>query len=97
MEAALSAASSAPCGWITRCNLPARLGAAEVAAVERARQAGVCTLNEFRLQMGLSAWSDFQEMTQEPETTAVLTELYGDVDNCELYTGEARDHLTAWS
>ena len=28
----------------------------EVAAVERARASGVCTLNEFRLQMGLHAW-----------------------------------------
>jgi hypothetical protein len=26
-------------------------------------------------------------MTKEPELTAVLKELYGDVDNCELYTG----------
>jgi hypothetical protein len=26
-------------------------------------------------------------MTQEPETSAVLKELYGDVDKCELYTG----------
>ena len=35
-----------------------------MAAVERARAVGVCTLNEFRLQMGLHAWGDFSEMTQ---------------------------------
>jgi hypothetical protein len=35
VEGALSAASSATCGWITRCNLPARLGAAEAGAYTR--------------------------------------------------------------
>ena len=87
VEEALVSASKAKCGWSTRCNLPARLAASEVAAVERARAAGVCTLNEFRLQMGLNAWANFDEMTQEPELAEELKELYGDVDNCELYTG----------
>jgi len=87
VDAALTAASAAKCGWVTRCNIPARLAAAEVAAVECARAAGVCTLNEFRMQMGLGAWSNFDDMAKEPELAAVLQELYGDVDNCELYTG----------
>lgn len=87
VNGALAGASAAKSGWPTRRNIPARLAAAEIAAVERARAAGVCTLNEFRLQMGLHAWSDFKEMTGEPELAAALEELYGDVDNCELYTG----------
>ena len=81
-------ASKKRIGWVTRCNLPGRLHAEEVAAVKRARASGVCTLNEFRAQLGLAAWESFEEMTGgETELCVKLTTIYGDVDNCELYTG----------
>jgi hypothetical protein len=85
---ALVDASKKRIGWVTRCNLPGRLHAEEVAAVKRARASGVCTLNEFRAQLGLAAWESFEEMTGgETELCVKLTQIYGDVDNCELYTG----------
>ena len=59
----------------------------EVATIEMARSAGVCTLNEFRLQMGIEAHSSMDELCKEPDLAAELKELYGSVDNVELYTG----------
>ena len=86
--AALFEASRVRCGLVARCNLPGGLHAEEVAAVKRARASGVCTLNEFRAQLGLAAWESFEEMTGgETSLCDKLTEVYGDVDNCELYTG----------
>lgn len=86
--AALAEASNVRCGLVARCNLPGRLHAEEVAAVKRARASGVCTLNEFRAQLGLAAWESFEEMTGgETSLCEKLTAVYGDVDNCELYTG----------
>ena len=85
---ALDEASRVRCGLVARCNLPGRLHAEEVAAVKRARASGVCTLNEFRAQLGLAAWDSFEEMTGgETSLCEKLTAVYGDVDNCELYTG----------
>ena len=56
--------------------------------MKRARASGVCTLNEFRAQLGLAAWESFEEMTGgETSLCEKLTAVYGDVDNCELYTG----------
>ena len=81
-------ASKQRCGLAARCNVPPRLAPSEIAVVRRARDAGVCTLNEFREKIGLPPWKTFDEMTaSEPALVAALEELYGTPDNCELYTG----------
>ena len=51
-------ASKQRCGLAARCNVPPRLAPSEIAVVRRARDAGVCTLNEFREKMGLPPVED---------------------------------------
>ena len=88
VDAALREASAARCGLAARCNVPTRLGASEVAVIRASRAAGVCTLNEFRARCGLPRWTSFEEMTGgETKLCETLAELYGDVDEVELYTG----------
>lgn len=86
---ALAGASGRRCGLGARRSLPKRMVPSETAAVRRARAAGACTLNEFRLAHGLPRWANFDEMTAGEEVLSkTLSDLYGgDVDDVELYTG----------
>ena len=86
---ALVTASSSKCGLAARRTLPQRFFNSEAATVRRARTAGVCTLNEFRVKCGLDKWSDFDSMTaDESVLSSTLDSLYNsDVDTVELYTG----------
>ncbi|KAF8325513.1 hypothetical protein F5887DRAFT_1085399 [Amanita rubescens] len=57
----------------------------EILKLKQARQANVCTLNEFRQYLGLEPLKSFEEWNSELAGTA--RDLYGDVDKLELYPG----------
>ncbi|KAF8708899.1 hypothetical protein AX14_013538 [Amanita brunnescens Koide BX004] len=56
-----------------------------VLKLRQARQANVCTLNEFRQHLGLKPLQSFEEWNPELANTA--GDLYDDINNLELYPG----------
>lgn len=59
----------------------------EVLAMEQGRAWGVCTMNEFRKFLGLKQFKTFEEWNSDPEIAATARQLYGHIDNLELYPG----------
>ena len=65
--------------------------------IERGRINGIDDYNSVREAYGLSKVTSFEQITNEVEVQEFLKELYGDVDNIDLYIGLlAEDHLP-WS
>ena len=82
--------------------VPSCFSAAEIAIIERARQWGVCSFNDFRSFLGLKGTScrssslpvlndelvalkSFKEWNSNPNVGRAAEELYGNIDNLELY------------
>ncbi|CAE7200257.1 unnamed protein product [Rhizoctonia solani] len=59
----------------------------EIMSMLQARRWGVCTMNEFRERMGLQRFKEFKDWNSNPEVIAAAKELYGEIDNLELYPG----------
>ena len=62
--------------------------------IQRARDAGLGTLNQTRAALGLSQYTSFDQVTSDPTVAAHLQQLYGKVDKLELFIGGlAEDHV----
>jgi Ca2+-binding RTX toxin-like protein len=55
--------------------------------IQRARDLGLGTLNQTREALGLDPYTDFTQITSDPETLAGLKAAYGNVNNVGLWTG----------
>ncbi|TBU62473.1 heme peroxidase [Dichomitus squalens] len=66
---------------------PACLRVVEILGMVQARQWGVCTMNEFREFLGLKRFDTFEEWNSDPEIANAARQLYGHIDNLELYPG----------
>ena len=66
---------------------PAALRIIEIMGIEQARQWGCCTMNEFRKFLGLKTFSSFEEWSTAPGIAEAARQLYGHIDNLELYPG----------
>ena len=60
------------------------LGAVDV---ERERDLGIATLNQTRVALGLTAYTSFAQITDDPALAAKLQQVYGTVDNVDLFVG----------
>ena len=66
--------------------------------IQRGRDHGLPDYNQARVDMGLEPVSSFAEITSDPELQAALEEVYGDVDNIDVWVGAlAEDHLPGTS
>ena len=66
---------------------PACLRVIEILGIVQARKWGVCTMNEFRQFLGLKRFDSFEEWSTAPGVAAAARQLYGHIDNLELYPG----------
>jgi hypothetical protein len=55
--------------------------------IMRARDLGIGTLNQTREALGLAPYTDFSQITSDPQTLAGLQAAYGNVNNVGLWTG----------
>ncbi|PWN92018.1 heme peroxidase [Acaromyces ingoldii] len=69
-------------------SVPDILRIAEVAGIKQCRDVfNLCTMNEFRHFLGLTTFSTFEEWNSNPEIANKARELYGHIDDLELYIG----------
>src|SRR5262249_3216562 len=62
--------------------------------IERGRDLGLGTLNETRVALGLTPYTSFDQITNDPETAANLAAAFGTVDKVDLWTGGlAENHV----
>src|SRR5215216_6531784 len=62
--------------------------------IQRAHDLGLGTLNQTREALGLTPYTDFDQISSDPETAAALKQAYGSVDAIDLWTGGlAEDHV----
>ena len=66
---------------------PAVFRVVEVMSIMQGRAWGVCSMNEFRKFLGLKPFADFEEWNPNPEIAQAARQLYGHIDNLELYPG----------
>jgi hypothetical protein len=75
---------------------PPGSGGLDLAAlnIQRGRDHGLADYNQTRIDVGLEPVEDFSEITSDPELAEKLEQLYGDVDNIDVWVGGlAEDHL----
>jgi peroxidase len=63
--------------------------------IQRARDLGLGTLNQTREALGLDPYTDFSQITSDPETLAGLKAAYGNVNNVGLWTGGLSENHVA--
>lgn len=69
-------------------SVPDILRIVEVAGIKQCRDVfNLCTMNEFRHFLGLTTFSTFEEWNSNPEIAKSAKDLYGHIDNLELYVG----------
>jgi Ca2+-binding RTX toxin-like protein len=62
--------------------------------IQRGRDHGLADYNQARIDLGLEAVQSFSDITSDPEVAAQLEQLYGTVDNIDVWVGGlAEDHL----
>jgi peroxidase len=62
--------------------------------IQRGHDLGLGTLNDTREALGLTPYTDFDQISSDPQTTAALKQAYGSVDAIDLWTGGlAEDHV----
>ncbi|MFH1301459.1 MAG: peroxidase family protein, partial [Planctomycetota bacterium] len=62
--------------------------------IQRGRDHGLSDYNSTRVALGLPAVENFSDITSDPDVAARLEQLYGTVDNIDLWVGGlAEDHL----
>lgn len=59
--------------------------------IMRGRDHGIGTLNEVRLALNMEAHDSFSDLTSNPAIALALEEVYGDIDNVELWIGGLAD------
>ncbi|QDT48597.1 peroxidase [Symmachiella dynata] len=66
--------------------------------IQRGRDHGLADYNQVRVDLGLEAVTSFSQITSDPELQAKLEEVYGDVDNIDVWVGGlAEDHVAGAS
>ncbi|KZP27976.1 heme peroxidase [Athelia psychrophila] len=81
-------ATEAPAGMFRANGTPLVLGFIDVRGIQRARDVGTCTMNEFREWLGLPKYTSFEEWNKNSKVAAAASELYGgEIDRLELYPG----------
>lgn len=66
--------------------------------IQRGRDHGLADYNTVRVSVGLNAVSDFDEITSDVDLQTKLRDLYGSVDNIDLWIGGlAEDHVAGSS
>jgi len=69
-------------------SVPEELKLVEMLGIENARNVWkLCTFNEFRVFLGLKPLASFEEFNHDPKVSQKLKELYGNIDDLELYVG----------
>jgi hypothetical protein len=63
--------------------------------IMRSRDLGIGTLNQTREALGLDPYTDFSQVTSDPETLAGLKAAYGNVNNVGLWTGGLSENHVA--
>ncbi|GJE97837.1 heme peroxidase [Phanerochaete sordida] len=66
---------------------PAVFRVVEIMSIEQGRAWGVCTMNEFRTFLGLKPFADFKDWNSDASVAEAARQLYGHIDNLELYPG----------
>lgn len=67
---------------------PNVLRVVDIMGMKQARDVwGLCTMNEFRKSMSLTEFKSFEEWNSDKEIAQAARELYGHIDNLELYPG----------
>jgi len=62
--------------------------------IQRGHDLGLGTLNQTREALGLTPYTDFDQVSSDPATAAALKQAYGSVDAIDLWTGGlAEDHV----
>ena len=62
--------------------------------IQRGRDHGLADYNQVRADFGLERVESFSEISSDPEVAAKLEQLYGDVDNIDVWVGGlAEDHV----
>jgi linoleate 10R-lipoxygenase len=59
----------------------------EIMTMLQGRSWGVCTMNEFRLAMGLTPFKSFEEWNSDKDIANAARQLYQHIDRLELYPG----------
>src|SRR5262249_14998304 len=65
--------------------------------VQRGRDVGLPTLNETRIAYGLQPYTSFKQISSDPTVQAGLQQLYGSVNNVELFVGGLAENHAAGS
>lgn len=74
----------------------AGLGGLDLAAINinRGRERGLPDFNRLRQDVGLSAFTSFSEINQDPEVVTAMENLYGDINEIDPWVGLlAEDHM----
>ncbi|KAI0783170.1 heme peroxidase [Abortiporus biennis] len=87
IAAILQDATESGAGTYRARGTPASLRIVEIMAMEQAREWGVCTMNEFRRFLKLKEFESFEEWNPDPAIANAARQLYGHIDNLELYPG----------
>ncbi|KAI0683948.1 heme peroxidase [Cytidiella melzeri] len=83
----LQDATESPAAAYRAQGTPSVLRIVEVMSIMQARAWGVCTMNEFRAYLGLKKFEKFEDWSSNAEVAAAARQLYGHIDNLELYPG----------
>ena len=84
---ALLSATAVPAHTFGARGVPGVMRVIEILGIEQARKWGCCTLNEFRLFLGLRPYKTFEEWNPDKDVAAAARKLYRTPDNLELYVG----------
>jgi prostaglandin-endoperoxide synthase 2 len=74
-------------GRIGLFNTDAALREIEVQSIERARKVQLATYNDYRVCCGYPRVTEFDQISSDPEIQQALRQLYGNVEDIELYVG----------
>ncbi|CAL1694713.1 unnamed protein product [Somion occarium] len=83
----LQDATDKPAGAYRARGTPEVLRLIEIMGMEQARKWGVCSMNEFRKFLGLKPFANFKEWNSDEVIARTAEQLYGHIDNLELYPG----------
>jgi peroxidase len=60
--------------------------------IQRGHDLGLGTLNETREALGLTRYTSFEQLTDDPGTLAALTATFASIDQVDLWTGGLSEH-----
>jgi len=87
LDVAIESALRTPCNAMKPSNSPPSQAENVMDALEASRTHHVCTLNQFRANLGLHAYRKFSEITPSPEVQSMLARHYSSPDRVELFVG----------